>query len=83
MFYLTKHSRHFIYGYMAADMRRRAVVNTTEETRYGHFDCSFRATAKELLKVYLDVFGFFKIYSKDIFVEEVLVVWLNYQSVGV
>ena len=41
-FYLTTHSTHFIYGYMASQIVR-------EETRCHHMDCSFRLTARVLL----------------------------------
>ena len=49
-FYLTTHSTHFIYGYMASDI---IMVKTTqiarEETRCRHIGCSYRLTARVLL----------------------------------
>ena len=43
MFYLTTHSTHFIYGYMASDMVRTILI-VRRETR-----CSYRLTARVLL----------------------------------
>ena len=40
MFYLTTHSTHFIYGYMASDIVRK-------ETRCRHISYSFRLTVKK------------------------------------
>ena len=42
MFYLTTHSTHFIYGYMASDSER-------EETRCRHMGYSFRLIARVIL----------------------------------
>ena len=42
MFYLTTHSTHFIYGYMASSILR-------EETRCRHMGYSFRLAARVLL----------------------------------
>ena len=45
MFYLTTHSTHFIYGYMASDIWLRTILTVRKETR-----CySFRLTARVLL----------------------------------
>ena len=46
MFYLTTHSTHFIYGYMASD---RTIQIAREETRCRHMGYSFRLTARVLL----------------------------------
>ena len=34
MFYLTTHSTHFIYGYMATDIWLRTILIVRKETRY-------------------------------------------------
>ena len=44
MFYLTTHSTHFIYGYMASDIWLRTILIVRKETR-----CSFRLAARVLL----------------------------------
>ena len=44
MFYLTTHSIHFIYGYMASDIWLRTILIARKETRY-----SYRLTARVLL----------------------------------
>ena len=44
MFYLTTHSTHFIYGYMASDIWLRTNLIVRKETCY-----SFRLTARVLL----------------------------------
>ena len=49
MFYLTTHSIHFIYGYMASDIWLRTNLIAREETRYRHIGYSFRLTARVLL----------------------------------
>ena len=49
MFYLTTHSTHFIYGYMASDIWLRTIQIVREETRCHHTDYSFRLTARVLL----------------------------------
>ena len=46
MFYLTTHSTHFIYGYMASDIWLRIV---RKETRCRHIGYSYRLTARVLL----------------------------------
>ena len=49
MFYLTTHSTHFIYGYMASDMWLRTIPIVRKETRCRHNGYSFRLTARFLL----------------------------------
>ena len=49
MFYLTTHSTHFIYGYMASDIWLRTILIVREETRCRHMSYSFRLTARVLL----------------------------------
>ena len=49
MFYLTTHSTHFIYGYMASDIRLRTILIVREETRCRHIGYSYRLTARVLL----------------------------------
>ena len=49
MFYLTTHSTHFIYGYMASDIWLRTIQIMREETRCRHIGYSFRLTARVLL----------------------------------
>ena len=49
MFYLTTHSTHFIYGYMASDIWLRTILIVREETRCRHMGYSFRLTARVLL----------------------------------
>ena len=44
MFYLSTHSTHFIYGYMASDIWLRTILIVRKETRY-----SYRLTARVLL----------------------------------
>ena len=55
MFYLTTHSTHFIYGYMAQDIWLRIILivrkETIKETRCHHMGYSFRLTAQVLLYV--------------------------------
>ena len=41
-FYLTTHSTHFIYGYMASDIWLRTILIAREETRCHHIGSSFR-----------------------------------------
>ena len=47
--YLTTHSRHFIYGYMASDIWLRTILIVKKETRCRHIGYSFRLTARVLL----------------------------------
>ena len=42
MFYLTTHSTHFIYGYMASDIWLRTILIVRKETRCRHIGYSFR-----------------------------------------
>ena len=48
-FYLTTHSTHFIYGYMASDIWLRTILIVRKETRCRHTGYSFRLTARVLL----------------------------------
>ena len=49
LFYLTTHSTHFIYGYMASDIWLRTIQIAREETCCRHIGYSFRLTARVLL----------------------------------
>ena len=49
MFYLTTHSTHFIYGYMASDIWLRTILIVREETRCRHIGYSYRLTARFFL----------------------------------
>ena len=49
MFYLTMHSTHFIYGYMASDIWLRTILIVRKETRCRHIGYSYRLTARILL----------------------------------
>ena len=49
MFYLTMHSTHFIYGYMASHIWYRTTQIAREETRRRHMGYSFRLAARVLL----------------------------------
>ena len=49
MFYLTTHSTHFIYGYIASDIWLRTILIVREETRCRHMGYSYRLTARVLL----------------------------------
>ena len=49
MFYLTTHSTHFIYGYMASDIWLRTIMIVRKETRCRHIGYSFRLAARVLL----------------------------------
>ena len=49
MFYLTTHSTHFIYGYMASDIWLRTTLIVRKETRCRHIGYSYRLTARVLL----------------------------------
>ena len=48
-FYLTTHSTHFIYGYMASDIWLRTILIVRKETCCRHIGYSFRLTAWVLL----------------------------------
>ena len=49
MFYLTTHSTHFIYGYMASDIWLRTILIVRKETRCRHIGYSYRLTSRVLL----------------------------------
>ena len=49
MFYLTTHSTHFIYGYMASDIWLRTILIVRKETSCRHIGYSFRLTARVIL----------------------------------
>ena len=49
MFYLTTHSTHFIYGYMASDIWLRTILIVRKETHCRHIGYSLRLTARVLL----------------------------------
>ena len=49
IFYLTTHSTHFIYGYMATDMWLRTILIVRKEIRCRHIGYSYRLTARVLL----------------------------------
>ena len=48
MFYLTMHSTHFIYGYMALDIWLRTILIVRKETCCRHIGYSYRLTARVL-----------------------------------
>ena len=49
MFYLTIHSTHFIYGYVASDIWLRTILIVRKETRCCHIGYSYRLTTRVLL----------------------------------
>ena len=49
MFYLTTHSTHFIYGYMATDIWLRTILIVRKETRCRHIGYYLQLTARVLL----------------------------------
>ena len=49
MFYLTTHSTHFIYGYMASDIWLRTILIVRKETRCRNIGYSYRLKAMVLL----------------------------------
>ena len=49
MFYLTMHSTHFIYSYMASDIWLRTILIVRKETRCRHIGYSFWLTAMVFL----------------------------------
>ena len=49
MFYLTTHSTHFIYDYMASDIWLRTILIVRKETWCHHIGYSYRITARVLL----------------------------------
>ena len=46
IFYLTTHSTHFIYGFMASDIWIRTILIVRKETRCHHIGYYFRLTAR-------------------------------------
>ena len=51
MLYLSTHSTHFIYSYMASDTWLRTILIVRKETHSRHIGYSFRLTARVLLYV--------------------------------
>ena len=49
MFYLTMHSTHFIYSYMASDIWLRTILIVRKQTRCRHIGYSYQLTARVLL----------------------------------
>ena len=49
MFYLTTHSTHFIYGYMASDIWLKTILIMRKESRCRHIGYSYRLAAWVLL----------------------------------
>ena len=49
IFYLTTHSTHFIYGYMASDIWLRNILIVRKQTRCRHIGYSFRLAARVIL----------------------------------
>ena len=49
MFYLTMHSTHFIYRYMASDIWLQTILIVIKETCCRHIGYSYRLTARVLL----------------------------------
>ena len=49
MFYLTMHSTHFIYGYMASDIWLRTILIVKKEICCRHIGYSLQLTARVLL----------------------------------
>ena len=49
MFYLTMHSTHFIYSYMASDIWLRTILIVRKETCCRHIGYSYRLAARVLL----------------------------------
>ena len=49
MFYLTTHSTHFIYGYMASDIWLRTILIVRTETRCRQIGYSFKLAARVFL----------------------------------
>ena len=49
MFYLTTHSTHFIYGFMASDIWLRTILIVRKETHCRHIGYSYQLTARVLL----------------------------------
>ena len=49
MFYLTTHSTHFIYSYMASDIWLSTILIVRKETHCRHIGYSYQLTARILL----------------------------------
>ena len=49
MFYLTTHSTHYIYSYMASDIWLRTILIVRKETRCRHMVYSYRLAARVIL----------------------------------
>ena len=49
MFYLTTHSTHFIYGYIASDIWLSTILIVRKEIRCRHMGYSFRLIARVIL----------------------------------
>ena len=49
MFYITTHSTHFIYDYMASDIWLRTILIVNKETRCRHIGYFYRLTARVIL----------------------------------
>ena len=49
MFYLTTHSTHFIYSYIASDIWLRTILIVRKVTCFRHIGYSYRLTARVLL----------------------------------
>ena len=49
MFYLTTHSTHFIYGYMASDIWLRTILIVRKETSCRHIGYSYRLIARVIV----------------------------------
>ena len=49
MLYLTTHSTHFIYGYIASDIWLRTVLIVKKETHCRHIGYSYRLIARVIL----------------------------------
>ena len=49
MFYLTTHSTHFIYGYLASGIWLRTILIVRKETRCRHIGYSYGLTPRALL----------------------------------
>ena len=56
MFYLTTHSTHFIYGYMASDIWLRTILIVRKETRCRHIGYSYRLTERVILYAHTTAF---------------------------
>ena len=71
MFYLTTHSTHFIYGYMASDIWLRTILIVRKETCCRHIGYSYRLTARVLF------YPTYRITHTTAFVTPVVEHWLE------